>query len=240
MRITAEQMRSAYDQIYARDSSRLQNEGLIGVRYRLPKCFGLLRERYSGCGPLRVLEVGCGTGEIGRMLLESGLAVENYVGIDYSGPAVERGRAAGFDCRQMDAQELDFPDDSFDLVFCFDVMHHVDRPERMAREMVRVTRRHFFLCEANGLSPVRKLGELNALARSLGERSYLPRTYRRFFPADQVAAIEIKPFYVLVPPGVPEGLIPLVVRSSEFLERVPVVRWLGQSLMIAGRKRTAA
>jgi SAM-dependent methyltransferase len=239
MKITADQMRSAYDVIYAQGSSRLQNEGLIGVRYRLPKYFSLLSERYSNRGPLRVLEVGCGTGEIGHMLMQSGVPIEHYVGIDYSLPAVERGQAAGFDCRQMDAEVLDFPDDSFDLVFCFDVMHHVSRPERMAHEMVRVSREHFFLCESNGLSPLRKLGEMNSVARSLGEQSYLPRTYRSFFPVDQLAALEMKPFYVLVPPKVPEALIPLVIRSSEFFEKVPVIRWLGQSLMIAGRKRIA-
>jgi SAM-dependent methyltransferase len=138
---------------------------------------------------------------------------------------------------QMNGEKLAFPDDSFDLVLCFDVLHHSDRPEQMAGEIVRVSRRHFLLCESNGLSPLRKLAELLPLARSLGERSYLPWRYRAFFPRDQVQAIEIRPFYVLVPPHAPEALIPLIASVSELGERLPGLRWIGQSLLIVGEKK---
>lgn len=239
MAITFDQMRAEYDRVYSRGSSRLQNEGLIGIRYRLPKYIRLLTERYQNAGPLDVLELGCGTGEIASLLRQSSLDIRSYVGTDYSEPAVQRGREAGFDCRQMNAEELHFPDNSFDLVVCFDVMHHVSRPDQMAREIVRVTRKHFFLCEANGLSPVRKLGEMNAVARSLGEQSYLPGTYWSFFPSELICNTATRPFYVMVPTNVPESTIPFVVRSSEFLEKVPGIRWLGTSLMLAGEKKNA-
>jgi SAM-dependent methyltransferase len=230
-------MAANYDRIYAEGSSRLANEGLIGVRYRLPKSFGLLEERYKNEGPLDILEIGAGVGEVAQLIARSALQVRRYVGTEYSLPAVARIAAQGFQSMQMNAERLSFADNSFDLVFCFDVMHHVSDPRGMAHEMVRVTRKHFLLCEANGLSPVRKLGERSALARSLGEQSYLPRTYRSFFPSDQVSRIEMRPFYVLVPPKVPEKLIPLVVRTSEFFERVPGLRWIGQSVLIVGEKR---
>ncbi len=229
--------RANYDRIYEQGSSRLSNEGLIGIRYRLPKTFSLLQERYRHSGPLEILEIGAGVGEVAQMLLNSELHVQRYVGMEYSLPAVRHMHAKGFDCAHMSAEHLAFPDNSFDLVFCFDVMHHVANPRWMASEIVRVTRKHFFLSEANGVSPVRKLGELNQLARSLGEQSYFPWTYRSFFPRDQVSYIELRPFYVLVPPSTPESLIPFVVKSSEFGERVAGLRWIGQSVLIAGEKR---
>src|SRR3954471_10665300 len=170
--------RSNYDRIYEHGSSRLSNEGTIGVRYRLPKTFSLLRECYRNSGPLEILEIGAGVGEVAQMLQQSDLNIKRYVGMEYSLPAVKRMRAQGIDCAQMSAEYLAFPDNSFDLVFCFDVMHHVSDPKLMAKEILRVTRKHFFLSEANGISPVRKLGEMNALARSLGEQSYFPWIYR--------------------------------------------------------------
>jgi SAM-dependent methyltransferase len=232
-----EASRANYDRIYEQGSSRLSNEGLIGIRYRLPKTFSLLHERYRHSGPLEILEIGAGVGEVAQMLLNSKIDVRRYVGLEYSLPAVKHMHAKGIDCAQMSGEYLAFPNNSFDLVFCFDVMHHVSDPKRMAREIVRVTRRHFFLSEANGVSPIRKLGELNALARSLGEQSYFPWVYRSFFPRDQIKYIEIRPFYVLVPPSTPEPLIPLVINVSEIGQHVAGLRWIGQSLEIAGEKR---
>ncbi len=229
---------ATYARLYDAGSSRLVNEGEIGMTYRLPKMFALLRERCLRDGPLDVLEIGAGVGEIARMFVDHGITLRQYVGIEYSLPAARHVRAAGFHATQASAEQLPFPDNRFDLVFCFDVMHHVANPRAMASEMVRVTRRDFFLSEANGLSPVRKLGELSEAARNLGEQSYLPSTYRSFFPADQLERIELHPFYVLVPPHTPRRFIPIVKTISEIGERVPLLRWVGgQSVMIAGRKR---
>lgn len=229
--------RATYDTIYNEGSSRLANEGLIGLRYRLPKSFSFLHKRYKHAGPLDVLEIGSGVGEVAHLLLGSDITVTRYVGTEYSLPAVRKIHAQGLDCAQMNAEQLAFPDNSFDLVFCFDVMHHVEHPQRMAHEIVRVTRKHFLLCESNGASPVRKLVEFGAKERALGERSYLPQTYRSFFPQDKVGPIEVHPYYVLVPPYVPEPLIPLVATMSEVGERIAGWRWLGQSVLIAGEKR---
>ena len=167
----------------------------------------------------------------------SNVPIRRYVGIEYSLPAVRQIHKSGFASAQMNAEYLAFPNNSFDLVFCFDVMHHVQNPQRMAEEIVRVTRRHFMLCESNGLSPVRKLTEVTAKARALGEQSYFPWTYRSFFPADKVGPIEVRPYYVLVPPKIPAPLIPAVRLQSEIGERIPGWRWLGQSVLIAGEKR---
>ena len=232
-------MAANYDDIYTGGSSRLAVEGLIGLRYRLPKYISLLEGRYANAGPLDILEIGAGVGEISRMLRSGPVRIKRYVATEYSYPAVVHLKNEGLQCAQVSAEELPFADNSFDLVFCVDVMHHVANPQRMAHEIVRVTRKHFFLCEANGVSPVRRLVELTPLAKSLGERSYLPGRYRSFFPEGQVGEIKMRPFYVLVPPKVPGRLIPWVAALSEVGERVPGVRWIGQSLLIAGQKQSS-
>lgn len=72
----------------------------------------------------RVLEVGCGTGNYVNALQGAGCA---RWGIDPSeqmlGWARRRSREVAF--QQGAAEQLDFPDASFDFVFSVDVIHHV-------------------------------------------------------------------------------------------------------------------
>jgi phosphatidylethanolamine/phosphatidyl-N-methylethanolamine N-methyltransferase len=92
----------------------------------------------------RVLEVGVGTGlalaDYGRHL--------RVVGIDLSPEMLDRARervaAEGLNhvtgLHEMDAGDLKFPDNSFDTVAAMFVMTVVPEPERVMRELARVTR----------------------------------------------------------------------------------------------------
>ena len=95
------------------------------MRYRLPKYISLLEGRYANAGPLDILEIGAGVGEISRMLRSGPVRIKRYVATEYSYPAVVHLKNEGLQCAQVSAEELPFADNSFDLVFCVDVMHHV-------------------------------------------------------------------------------------------------------------------
>jgi phosphatidylethanolamine/phosphatidyl-N-methylethanolamine N-methyltransferase len=89
----------------------------------------------------RVLEVGVGTG----ISLDAYPPYVHLVGIDASGAMLDQavGKIKENDWRHIevrrgDAQNLDFPDDSFDWVTSFHVMTVVPDPRRMMSEMVRV------------------------------------------------------------------------------------------------------
>jgi len=91
----------------------------------------------------RVLEVGVGTG-INLSLYPKNCSV---VGIDFSGPMLEiaRERAARKDVRnvrllQMDAADLKFADNSFDIVYAPYLISVVPDPVKVAHEMRRVCR----------------------------------------------------------------------------------------------------
>ncbi len=211
-------MMQLYDKVYSENkSSRFANEGLIGARYRLPKYLRYFFRLYSGLGPLSVLEIGGGNGEMYELIMKKNPDfIKDYTAIEYSAEGTDCMKQKGIRAFKMDAQSLDFDDNSFDLVFCFDVMHHVDSPAMMANEMIRVTRRYFFLCEANGLSIPRKLGEFGKEAKALNEHSYTPGKYVLFFQNEKI--------------------IPLTIAISEFCEKIPVLRWQGQNLLIYGEK----
>lgn len=87
--------------------------------------------------PTRVLEVGCGEGELAERLTAT---VTEVVAVDQSPRMVELTRARGVDARVADIQELPFPDDSFDAVLAAWMLYHVPDLDRGLSEVARVLR----------------------------------------------------------------------------------------------------
>jgi len=90
---------------------------------------------------LRVLEIGCGMGTDGAQFAKAGA---DYTGVDLTNAAVELARkrfeVSGLkgEFRVADAERLDFPDKSFDLVYSHGVLHHTPDIEAAVREIHRV------------------------------------------------------------------------------------------------------
>ena len=90
---------------------------------------------------LSVLEIGCGMGTDGARFAKAGA---NYTGVDLTDAAVELARkrfqVSGLkgEFRVADAERLDFPDASFDLVYSHGVLHHTPDIEAAVREIHRV------------------------------------------------------------------------------------------------------
>ncbi len=94
-----------------------------------------------------LLEVGCGSGAVARLVATHLGGASPIVGVDVNGFLLREGanlvRAAGqadlISLREGNAHSLPFPDASFAATVSFTVMEEVDAP-RMLAEMVRVTR----------------------------------------------------------------------------------------------------
>lgn len=104
-----------------------------------------LFRRYALPPAPRVLDVGCGPGEIASRLAEA-LPDATVTGVDVleGSVALARERHARLAPRlsfaRGDAYALAFPDASFDLVVCRHVLQSVPEPERVIAEMRRVAR----------------------------------------------------------------------------------------------------
>ncbi|HEY2963448.1 MAG TPA: class I SAM-dependent methyltransferase [Pyrinomonadaceae bacterium] len=92
---------------------------------------------------LDVLEIGCGLGTDGAQFAQAGA---RYTGIDLTDAAVDLARLR-FELfnlpgsfRVADAERLDFPDNSFDLVYSHGVLHHTPDTQAAVREIHRVLR----------------------------------------------------------------------------------------------------
>jgi SAM-dependent methyltransferase len=96
---------------------------------------------FAGARGMRVLEIGCGLGTDGAQFA---LAGANYTGIDLTEASIELARKkfelSGLcgEFRVADAENLDFADDSFDLVYSHGVLHHTPDTARAVREIYRV------------------------------------------------------------------------------------------------------
>jgi ubiquinone/menaquinone biosynthesis C-methylase UbiE len=100
-----------------------------------------LIERARPIGPShRVLDLGCGTGIVARLLRERLGGAAQITGADVSPPMIAKARAVAPDVQwhEADAASLPFPDGSFDLVLCQQMLQFV--PDRLAvlREVRRV------------------------------------------------------------------------------------------------------
>jgi ubiquinone/menaquinone biosynthesis C-methylase UbiE len=95
-----------------------------------------------------VLDVGSGTG---RALSAVKKAHPNVriVGVEPVKALREQGNRKGLELIDGDAQNLNFPDGSFEMVCAYAVLHHVPDPRRAVREMLRVAKRAVFISDSN-------------------------------------------------------------------------------------------
>src|SRR5215510_7964764 len=96
---------------------------------------------FSATRGLKVLEIGCGLGTDGAQFARAGA---EYTGVDLTEASVDLARkrfelsALPGEFRVADAEKLDFPDASFDLVYSHGVLHHTPNIAAAVKEIHRV------------------------------------------------------------------------------------------------------
>jgi SAM-dependent methyltransferase len=144
-----------------------------------------LIERARPIGPAaRVLDLGCGTGIVARLLRERLGGAARITGLDVSAPmlAVARSIVPEIDWREGDAMALPFPDGAFELVLCQEMLQFTPDRAKAVREMRRVlapggrlllstwrSRRECPLHEAAGQVAERHLGTPDERRFALGD-----------------------------------------------------------------------
>jgi SAM-dependent methyltransferase len=83
----------------------------------------------------RVLDVGCGVGQVVARLQEAGYEAH---GVDVSEPNIERARQFCPRCQIYNGKRLPFENDFFQSAGALNVLEHVDEPELFISELVRV------------------------------------------------------------------------------------------------------
>ncbi|MCS7178232.1 MAG: class I SAM-dependent methyltransferase [Anaerolineae bacterium] len=146
----------------------------------------------AGIGPgMRVLDVGCGRGEILRHCTRAG--AEAY-GIDYASAAVALSRQAVVDREaagvyQADAQYLPFPDGVFDRVLMFDIVEHLypwelNRALREAHRILKPNGRLIIHTAPNAWYDRYAYPLVRLVRTIMGQGAAYPRDPRAIIPAN--------------------------------------------------------
>jgi len=104
--------------------------------YHLAELFASLQGKGG-----KLLEIGCGIGVDSVQLARAGFEV---TAVDLTDAAIDvarrfaTARDVSIDFRTANAEGLDFPDETFDVVYSFGVLHHTPDVERAVEEVRRV------------------------------------------------------------------------------------------------------
>lgn len=91
----------------------------------------------------KVLDVACGTGTL-LLELQKRFPQASLQGVDISPEMITRAKKKSSSNLLFtigNAAQLNFPDETFDLVICSESLHHFDEPEQSMREFWRVLKR---------------------------------------------------------------------------------------------------
>jgi len=99
----------------------------------------ILRQELSHRKKLKVLDIGCGTGET-MSFVKSFLKNPDVIGVDNSQVAVNFATKRGHKVIKVNALKLPFEDNSFDVILILDVIEHIKDDRELLSEAKRVLR----------------------------------------------------------------------------------------------------
>lgn len=93
--------------------------------------------------PQNILDVGCASGWLLSELKKEFKKTEAF-GIDVYGKAIDYGKKLykNINLKKANAHKIPYPDKSFDVIVCSEVLEHVEDPDKVIKEMKRVLRRN--------------------------------------------------------------------------------------------------
>jgi SAM-dependent methyltransferase len=124
-------------------------------------------------------DVGCGDGFATYYFSES---IPRVDGGDISELMLEHNPIDRRSLKVIDAEDLDLPDGAYDLVYLWEVLHHLKDPARAVREMGRVSKRYVVIFEPNRANVLQFLfGLLNPQERGTlrSSKAYLQALTRQ-------------------------------------------------------------
>ncbi|MFH1353368.1 MAG: class I SAM-dependent methyltransferase [bacterium] len=189
----------------------------------------------------RILEIGCGTGVFTEGISLTGAEI---TAIDISADLIEKSRErvkkSNVSFCVEDAEDMTFPDGSFDSVIGSSILHHLDVKYALP-EIKRVLKKggKVVFSEPNMMNPqifiqknFKPLKRL--LGDSPGENAFFKWQIHSIFLKCGFKSVRVKPFD-FVHPWLPAAVINFAEKLGFVAEHIPVVREISGSLLIYAR-----
>lgn len=208
--------------------------------------YDLKAEKYKKlCKPqknYKILEIGCGDGEFTRRIAHLGGQI---TATDITPEVLKRGRKENkfknVKYVLANAEKLKFSQNTFDIVCGVSILHHIDT-EKSIKEMYRVLKKggKLFFTEPNLLNPNIFIGLNTPRLREKMEYSPDEIALTRFKTTKMLKNAGFRKFkvenYDFLHPFTPENLINVVKKSSDVLEKIPIVKEISGSLIVWAAK----
>ncbi|NPD89775.1 MAG: class I SAM-dependent methyltransferase [Asgard group archaeon] len=150
----------------------------------------------------KILDVGTGNGGFIDFLRQALGSYDSFIGIDLDEKELKKakkryGEIAEF--KKMNAEKLEFPDNSVDIASIASSLHHLEKPEKVLKEMIRVVKPQGYLIIQEMYSdPDQTEAQLATIAThhfgarvdTLLEREYHRETYTREEIKELVRSVE--------------------------------------------------
>jgi SAM-dependent methyltransferase len=136
--------KKAFDYFYDQDefveTQYLSQARLDFLAYVADYCSSVATRIDGGANPLRVIDVGCGTGHLLLALINRLPEPVRLCGLDFSDSAIRRSRrlVPSVELVVANVYEIPYPDHNFDLVTCTETLEHLERPKEALQEMFRI------------------------------------------------------------------------------------------------------
>lgn len=159
---------------------------------------------------LSLLDIGCGNGFFTNYLKD----YYHTFAIDFSEHMLQINRCGEKICGS--ATELPFKNNSFDITFCSNLLHHLENPQEALLEMRRVSRKYVILSEPNRSNPLMFLfGLFNKIER--GTLKFSLEYMIKLLEETQLIVITASGIGAVLPNKTPSILLPFITKlDGEF------------------------
>lgn len=171
-----------------------------------------------------VLEVGCGNGFYSYQFY---YYFPKLIATDFSDYLLSIHPLKGkIKLKNEDVTNLSYKDDSFDIVYCANLLHHVGDTEKAVSEMCRVSRKYVITIEPNINSPFMLFGNTLLNKNEWGSLKFTKKYLENLHKKQDMNIIASTPIGTIPPLKTPKFLAKLLYKlkiKNEYLSLYNVV-----------------
>src|SRR3989344_6742626 len=185
----------------------------------------------------KVLDVGCGTGDFSLILI---LYASEVVGIDLAEASIILAKTkmplGNIKFIVSSAYEMPFPDDSFDIVVCRNMLHHLDEPEKAIKECSRLAKT-IVIIESNGINPYRQIMKrVSKVYKERGEGAILVSQLKKMLNNNGFR-VQRQKYGTFIPPAAPRWSLGFLTWIEKIVEKTPLIKFFGGTYIAIAQKR---